>query len=432
MKKRILYGFAIFMLAVSVLLVVWQGSLRFGFGPSNPEETFFLWAVSTLIFVLMVTLGFILLRTFLKLYIERQSNREGSRIKTKLLIGALSLSLVPVFFLVLFSYQVLNRSLQAWFSAPAANQLRLFVNIASDLKKEMQDEVKAQAALLASRPETRRALAGEGIPPGFLERFAQEQELQLATIAPPSGGPPVASWGNPPLRTDTERTVTATAPVKDGTQTIGLVSVVSLMPVDVARQKAEIEEFNHQWGQILENRKNVRRFYIMLMALITLFVLFVATWTALFLAKQISIPISALLAAASEVRKGNLKHRINVKAMDELASLVRGFNQMTQELEANSRELDRRSRFTEAILESIPTGVLSISSDGRIQRTNRALSKIFPLEQVERATRLEDLFSREDTAEMKYMMKKARRTGVASRQLELKMGNRNLQLAVTV
>src|SRR5206468_7555187 len=64
----------------------------------------------------------------------------------------------------------------------------------------------------------------------------------------------------------------------------------------------------------------------------------------------------------------------------------------------NSRELDRRSRFTEAILESIPTGVLSIASDGRIQRSNRALSKIFPIEQVERATRLEDLFTREDTA----------------------------------
>ena len=95
----------------------------------------------------------------------------------------------------------------------------------------------------------------------------------------------------------------------------------------------------------------------MLMALITLFVLFVATWIALFLAKQISVPITALLEAASEVRKGNLKHRVQVRAADELGSLVRGFNQMTQELEANSRELDRRRRFTEAILESIPTGV---------------------------------------------------------------------------
>ena len=81
-----------------------------------------------------------------------------------------------------------------------------------------------------------------------------------------------------------------------------------------------------------------------------------------------------------EVRKGNLSHRVEVPAIDELAGLVRGFNEMTHELESNSRELDARRRFTEAILESIPTGVISVSSDGRIQRVNRALRQIFPEE----------------------------------------------------
>src|SRR6185437_1289338 len=104
----------------------------------------------------------------------------------------------------------------------------------------------------------------------------------------------------------------------------------------------------------------------------------------------------------------------------------------TEQLLANSQELDQRRRLIEAILESIPTGVLSISADGSINRVNRALAKILPAEQVRVATRLEDLFSREDTAEIKYLMKRARRTGVASRQLELFTGNRKLHLAVTV
>ena len=73
---------------------------------------------------------------------------------------------------------------------------------------------------------------------------------------------------------------------------------------------------------------------------------------------------------------------MQVRAIDELASLVRGFNEMTQELEANSRELEARRRFTEAILESIPTGVISIGADGCIQRVNRALCGMFPAEQV--------------------------------------------------
>jgi PAS domain S-box-containing protein len=144
------------------------------------------------------------------------------------------------------------------------------------------------------------------------------------------------------------------------------------------------------------------------------------------------VPISALLDAAGRWRKGDLSYRVQVQAIDELASLVRAFNEMTHELEANSGELETRRRFTEAILESIPTGVISVSADGRIQRTNRALRQIFPEDQVTRAVRLEDLFSREDTAEIRYLMKRARRTGAASSELELKTPRQNLHLSVTV
>ena len=80
---------------------------------------------------------------------------------------------------------------------------------------------------------------------------------------------------------------------------------------------------------------------------------------------------------------------MRVDAIDEMATLVRAFNEMTEALETNSKELEARRRFTEAILESIPTGVISLTSDGRIQRVNRALLGIFPEEQVARAARLE-------------------------------------------
>jgi PAS domain S-box-containing protein len=116
-----------------------------------------------------------------------------------------------------------------------------------------------------------------------------------------------------------------------------------------------------------------------------------------------------------------------------LAVLINGFNRMTADLEANRSELESRRRFTEAILESIPTGVISLTSDGRIQRVNRALLGIFPEEQVVRASRLSDLFSREDTAEIRYLMNRARRTSAAGpTQLDYKAERRVLQLALTV
>ncbi|HUI82339.1 MAG TPA: ATP-binding protein [Bryobacteraceae bacterium] len=429
--KRPAYIFATILLCLTVLLALWQGSFNLKqFGPADPYQTLIFWAISSLNFVLMVTLGFMLFRTGAKLYIERQSNREGSRIRSKLVLGALALTILPVVFMVLWGVEVLNFNLKAWFSEPVKNQLAVFTKVSGLLNTELQEGVIDEAALLASLPETRQILTGGAANPALLDRFAQEHKLASAAIYSASGNM-VAQWGATSQKSDGQ-TVTAHAPVINGASKLGEVVLVSRVPVDVTAQQAEIRKYAAEFDQNQRNRKDYRLFYTMLLLLIALFVLYVATWMALFLAKQISVPITKLLEAAREVRKGNLKHRVQVRAIDELALLVKGFNQMTEELEANSRELGRRQRFTEAILESIPTGVLSIGSDGSIQLANRAIAKIFPEEQVTKATRLEDLFSREDTAEIKYMMKRARRTGISSRQLELRIGNRNAQIAVTV
>jgi nitrogen fixation/metabolism regulation signal transduction histidine kinase len=224
------------------------------------------------------------------------------------------------------------------------------------------------------------------------------------------------------------RLLTAHADMADG----AVVSVRVHPLLDIDNKMAEIEGYIRDYYQLASNKKNIRTLYLLFILLITLFILFVSTWIALILARQISVPISALLGAAGEVRKGNLSYRVDVKAMDELATLVRGFNEMMHELEANARELESRRRFTEAILESIPTGVISLSPDGRIQRVNRALHGLFPEDQLERAVRLTDLFPPDDVTEIEYLMKRARRTGLAASQIDLESPRQVFHLAVTV
>jgi two-component system, NtrC family, nitrogen regulation sensor histidine kinase NtrY len=167
-----------------------------------------------------------------------------------------------------------------------------------------------------------------------------------------------------------------------------------------------------EWRETTTTRTSVRRVSVMLMALITLFVLFVATWIALFLSKQISIPITALAEAASQVRKGNLSHRVKVRAADELglagARLQPDDRRNWKPTAASSTGAAASPKpswraFPRASFPSAPTAPSSAST----ARSARS----FPRPQVEKATRLEDLFSREDTAEIKYLMKRARRTG---------------------
>ena len=102
MKKRYVFGLGVLVLLFLTTLVVWQGSFRVDYAPESSAQVFLFWAISTLVFLMTITLGFMLFRQGLKLYIERQSGQEGSRLRSKLVAGALALSILPVVFLVIF------------------------------------------------------------------------------------------------------------------------------------------------------------------------------------------------------------------------------------------------------------------------------------------------------------------------------------------
>jgi two-component system nitrogen regulation sensor histidine kinase NtrY len=431
MRKRLIYGFGIVMLAISIILVVRQ---QFNFGdPVDPSQTILIWALSIINFLLMITLSFMLGRMALRLYFERRANREGSRIKTKLVLGAMGLLLLPVFFMVCFSFNVLNYNLTRWFTLPGRGIESNLTQIDSAFRSAWLDRAAAQSELLAALPETAQWITGDQTSPAFLTGFCTRQHLAGAALFVPGDPKPALTCGQFPRPNDVKpgdilygRTIIYAG------HAIGIAMVASRPPINVVQKQREIAIYKSKSAELNAAYRSVRQTYLLVLSLITLFILFAGTWLAQFLARQISGPIAALARAAEEVSKGNLQYRIHTRAIDELAGLIRGFNQMTQDLEANSRELETRRRFTEAILESIPTGVLSVNSAGVIQRVNRALKNILPLPVIDRAVRLDDLFSREDAAEIRYLMNRARRTGIAEQQFEIQSQGRRLHLAITV
>jgi two-component system, NtrC family, nitrogen regulation sensor histidine kinase NtrY len=435
MKKRLIYGSGIFLLLVLMTLVVWQGGSFSStvYTPADPTQTLVLWPVSLLIFILMVALGFMLVRNGVKLLVERRSNREGSRIRTKLVAGAIALSITPVVFMVIFSYEVMSHNLDKWQTRPMQNSKADFDEIATALTGLLQDKAEAQAGLLAHSPDVRLQLGGGPVQPGYLEEFCSSHEVAAARVFPLNSNVPVATCGSVPRNAEKDRQITvARHPVTWAARDVGEVAVYLKVPLNVYQKRSEIEKYDRQFNALARSRNAVRLQSTLILCVITLFTIYVATWIAFYLSRQISVPIAALARAAQEVGQGNTNYRVEVGAIDELAGLVNGFNRMTSQLEANSRELNARRRFTEAILENIPTGVISMAADGSIQRVNRALKGILPEELVTKARKLEDLFPSEDAAEIRYLMKRARRTGLSAQQLELKFGGATLHLAVTV
>lgn len=429
-RRRFATAAAALSFLVLLGLVVWQGSFKIEYSPSDLSETVILWAVSTVIFMLTVIVAFMLFRALVKMYIDRQRNREGSRIRSKLLAGALVLTLAPTLFYVVFSVFVLNRHLDAWFSRPARNIQAALKELEKSYHDQAQERVQAEANWISLLPQTREAARTGRVDRAFFRDLCSQHGIRQLVIQRESDVPLLLfeafDKSNAPL-------LYATAELREGAGAY-TIRVLSAMSGDQSFRTLDArQETIRRYAEAESHRRKIYQdTYFRLICLITVFVLFFASWTAQMLSRQISVPISALLGAAQEVRRGNLSYRLQVSAIDELATLVRAFNEMTSELEANAREIESRRRFTEAILESIPTGVISVSADERIELVNRALHGIFGKTAVASARRLEDLFSGDDLAEVRYLLKRARRTGAAGSQLDLQQQKGILHLAVTV
>ena len=430
MFRRISIILAAVLLIASVGLVVWQGSFTKGSFPmpEDPSQTFVFFGLSILIFLLMLGLGYWFVRLMIKLWVARQTGGAGSRIRTVLVLGALALSVMPVFFMALFNYYVLNNTLTKWFDAPVEHVKTDFKAIGEALEKSTKRGALAEAQLIAQSPEAAALLNGSGAPSDWLAGFCSANGLLAARILPAGSMTPVASFGQMPATTNG----TGLAEVRGGGVAIGSVIVAVDVGVDTVAAQKDIQGDVNSYVQQHDYLKRVKTTLLQVLALVALFVLFIATWLAQYVARQISTPITALLQAVGEVSRGNLSHRVTAAGINELAVLVGGFNRMTADLEANRSELESRRRFTEAILESIPTGVISVDSGGIIQRVNHALTHILPETGGRTASRLDDLFPAEDAAEIRYLMNRARRTGLAARQFEIHTPSKTLHLAITV
>jgi PAS domain S-box-containing protein len=413
---------------VLLALLVWQGSFSFPFHPADSHETILLSAVSIIIFILLMTIAFILFRDTIKLYIDRQNQREGSRIRSKLLFGAIALTVAPTLFSALFNYMVLNRTMEKWFTTPLRGIQMNLQDLDRSFRKEAQARVQAQADWLSLLPETRDAAATGHVDTKFFTKLCEEHAIRQVVLTRHSGVPVLLyQLFQAPAAT----VLRAEADVRSASENLGRLTVLSAINDDPARKEDDIQRYMNDQKRLGSSQKFYHDTYFLLICLLTLFVLFFAAWTAQILSRQLSVPIAGLLEGAREVSRGNLSYRVRVGAIDELATLVRAFNEMTSELEGNAKELELRRRFTEAILESIPTGVISVSSDERIERGNRALAGIFSEEKVANSKRLADLFAPDDLAEIRYLLKSARRRGAAACQLEVPQASGVLHLAVT-
>jgi len=469
-RRRVIFSLTAGVL-VLFAVILWQTSFNLTLTPDSNQQLIFFATLSAVIFLLFVALTLVLARNLLKLFAERRLGVLGSKLRTRLVVAGLLLSFLPVIMMFWFAYGLMNRSIDKWFSQPVEAVQQDTAAMASLISNYASQIANAEAMSIASSPETQRAFAGRSFSPVVGEFRRHETTLEGGFALAIQDGSAEASFGAPapwpllraklpqqPILSnlpahffwDKTEYILGTAPVGDR----GMILVAMPLPRRFSATVKQIEASQQRYLQLAASRKLLRRTYMSYLLLLTVLVLFATTWLALYLSKLVTRPVAALAEATQEISRGRLDFRVEVRAAaDEIGDLVRSFNRMAEELEGSRRQiessslevraanaaLEQRRRHIETIMESIPTGVVSLDATRRVTHVNHALLRMFhsvggdtgkPALLIGAA--LAEIFPREVVDDLEPLLRRADRMGTTTTQMELILPGEKLNTAITV
>lgn len=469
-------------LALLVLLVlVAENAFDLKFiSPHNTGSILLFTALSGLSFLLFLMLLVLLFRNILKLYASEQSRVLGSRLRTRMLLGALLLSVAPAIFMLFFNYLLMNRSIDRWFSQPVVQLRNESMQIAVEMSQYAAANARAEAESLApgidiDTPAGRRQALDifrqhkVTLQGGFVIVYRDGQPISEYQVPQADGPVSLISGLDPAERVEqmlheplnqvilrsARRTDNPVLRIGGGEYSVGdasarngAVVVVGVpLPSNVVPSMRDIASGTERYWALLRARRRVRQTYFLVLLLLTGLTLFVSSWLALFVSKQVTRPVEALADAMDAMATGNYGARVDVAAGGELAELVASFNHMAtdletsrSQLEASTRQLsaanaaiDERRRELETVLETIPSGVATLDADLRIVQANRAFFDLLDPsgERAVEGLHVQALFAPESAAEIVRVLRRSRRLPAASTEVEARGPNGPLHLMFT-
>jgi two-component system, NtrC family, nitrogen regulation sensor histidine kinase NtrY len=472
-------GVLLFFAVLGALQAFNTSNIRF-LSPETSGETLAFTGLTVVVFLLLLVLLLILLRNILKLYADQSSRALGSRLRTRMVLGAALIALTPAVFMFLFSFQLMNRSIDRWFS-PNTSQLREdSTRIVLELAQYVTSNARVEAESIASSADVdlsqqditqilashRITLAG-----GFAVVYGKDLRMLSSFQAPTeSSTAALLPWLS---EDDREKAITLTGPFSAGllasaqvkgepvletsgqqyalgmaNTPAGKTVIVGLpMPQGLSQTAKRIRAGAAAYWNLFRSRHSIRATFFLMLMLITVVVFFSSVWLALFLSKQITRPVEALADAMDEIAAGKYQHRVALVTTGEMAELVGSFNHMAADLDASrqlaetssaqltaaNRSIEERRRELETIVETIPSGVVTLDGSGKILQANRAFAVLLGRDESTelRGLMLDALLPQDCVDDFAGVIRRGQRMGAASTEIEFHTHGRTLHLAAT-
>jgi two-component system nitrogen regulation sensor histidine kinase NtrY len=356
--------------------------------------------------ILILLLIFLVIRNLVKLIFERKQKVLGARLRTKLVVAFISLSLVPTILLFFVAVGFITNSVDQWFRVQVEQSLqgalevsqtyyRDYANgvvssaqqIGKNLVRQGSIEEGKESPILKEQLETKRREYHLSALDLFLKgerRSIKVEDSDVKTFFPPAPQDLLEAGfsGKEASRILTlgeGEMIIGIAPVQsgpEGGEVIGVIVASHFIPKSLTAKMREISQAFVDYKQLKVLKKPIKFSYMMALLMVTLLIIFSATWFGFHLAKDITVPIKELAEATHRIATGDLNFRIQMKAADEIGMLVQSFNQMTQDLQVSRMELEQRKKYMEIVLKNVAAGVVSIDEKGRITTINTSAEQM--------------------------------------------------------
>lgn len=364
--------------------------------------------------ILFLILSFVLGRNLIKLFLERKRRVAGAHFKTRLLIFFISLSFIPTLLLFFFASDIVNRNIEGWFQTPIDQIMDDTSNLAEDFYLNSEEITLHCAQQLARAIQDQNLINLERRLP--LMTFVKNKltEYGLDEIGIYREDEELFSFLNPDLpfqyyqdlkinfvkRAHLGESFREILPMGTGEMIrrgvsfsipeVGNILVVAgrFLPQNYSQRMKNIVSYVQRYRQLKIQRNPVKTSYFLLLAFVTLLIIFAASWIGLHLARGITVPIEKMAKATKEVSKGNLRVRVEDPASDELGILIDSFNQMIADLRESQKsialktsELAEGKKYIETILDNITTGVITLDAGENITTINPSARNMLLLEE---------------------------------------------------
>lgn len=370
--------------------------------------------------IILILLVFLILRNFVKLFFERRSKIIGSRLRTRLIVTFVGLSIIPTFLLFFVVIGFINKSIEGWFGIKVEDSLRESLELGQNYYKGTSDTMLVYAkqiglklssdGLTQDKDRLRSYLEIKMAETGIssIEVFSADKQrigYALANHVTQNMVPDIsiesisdAFKGNAAnfIQTfengDVARGVSP-AFSSDRKAIIGVVVASHYVSRSLIAKMKEISTAFESYKQLKILKTPLKASYFTTLLIITLVIVFFAIWIGRYMAKEITVPIQQLAYGTNEIANGNLDYRISIEAKDEIGVLVNSFNKMTGDLKATKNkieeanidlkktntELEQRRRYMEIVLGNVAAGVISLDKDGKITTINRVAEDLLGL-----------------------------------------------------